>query len=176
MTSHLKIAAATCDDLQPLCELFFELFEHQNRGATELFRMPARADTSEGERLVSYIQGILDADEQALFVAKRAAARVGFVHVRTDRAPESASVPFRQARCEGWIQHIAVAADSRQTGVGRALVDASREWALQQGATSVGLQVWGFNQSARAFFEKLGFGVRTVQLSSELHGPTAGDL
>ena len=50
----------------------------------------------------------------------------------------------------------------RGQGLGKALMDTVRNYAVQIGVESLELNVWNFNKSAAAFYEHLGF---TVQKS-----------
>lgn len=160
----LLIRKAEKEDFSALCDLFFYLFQQQHLGEPELFRKPDENDESERERLLSYLLDTLDKTNQVFLLAICGSVCLGFVHVLLHTSPESPTVPFRQVRCEGWIQHIVVLPDFQGAGIGQALVQAAKDWAHKEGATSVGLQVWGFNQGAVTFFEKLGHKVRTLML------------
>lgn len=160
----LLIRKAEKEDLHSLCHLFFFLFQQQHLGDPELFRKPEVDDEAERDRLIAYLMDNLNKPEQIFLLAMRDSVCLGFVHVLLHTSLESTTVPFRRARCEGWIQHIAVLPDFQGVGVGQTLVRAAKDWANQGGATCVGLQVWGFNQGAATFFEKLGLKVRTVML------------
>lgn len=52
-----------------------------------------------------------------------------------------------------------VAAGARGSGVGRALLDASIDWALTRGAHKVHLEVWPHNEAAIRLYRSSGFGV-----------------
>lgn len=45
----------------------------------------------------------------------------------------------------------------RRFGVGRALVERAHRWALDKQVNQGELNVWEFNQTAIAFYEKLGY-------------------
>ncbi|MEU8483057.1 MULTISPECIES: GNAT family N-acetyltransferase [unclassified Streptomyces] len=60
------------------------------------------------------------------------------------------------------IQGLAVAADARGAGVGRALVRAALEHARKAGARRMTLRVLGHNAPARALYESEGFTVEGV--------------
>lgn len=57
----------------------------------------------------------------------------------------------------GWIYYMAVAADQRRRGVGRALVRASEEWLAERGVPKVNLMVRKGNEEVLAFYESLGY-------------------
>ncbi|WP_181769490.1 GNAT family N-acetyltransferase [Bradyrhizobium sp. UNPA324] len=60
-----------------------------------------------------------------------------------------------------YISDIAVHADARRKGVGRALMTKAREWASDHGVTKLGWDVWKHNASAMEFYEHLGATVDT---------------
>lgn len=159
----VSVRNASFSDMDSLCELFCYLFQQQHLGEPQLFRLPILDDEVERARLVRYIRSILEQPEHVLLVAMRADECIGFAHVVLRSSPESSTVPFRHARCEAWLQHIAVLPEFQGAGVGMSLAKASNHWAKNKGATALGLQVWGFNQKAARFFEKLGFQMRTTQ-------------
>ncbi|WP_373316946.1 GNAT family N-acetyltransferase [Streptomyces sulfonofaciens] len=61
------------------------------------------------------------------------------------------------------IRGLAVAADARGRGVGRALLDAAVEEARRQGARRLTLRVLGHNAPARALYESAGFVIEGIQ-------------
>ena len=57
----------------------------------------------------------------------------------------------------GWLYYVAVAADQRGTGLGRALVDAAEQWLAAQGARVIRLMVRADNDAVTGFYEALGY-------------------
>jgi len=57
----------------------------------------------------------------------------------------------------GWLYYVAVAADQRGTGLGRALVDAAEQWLAAQGARVIRLMVRADNDVVTGFYEALGY-------------------
>ncbi|WP_161497215.1 GNAT family N-acetyltransferase [Bradyrhizobium nitroreducens] len=55
-----------------------------------------------------------------------------------------------------YISDIAVHADARRKGVGKALMMKAKEWASGQGVTKLGWDVWKHNASAMQFYQRLG--------------------
>ena len=55
------------------------------------------------------------------------------------------------------VEDIYVTQTYRSQGIGRALVDASSDWARDKGADGVSLQVAAGNERARKFYDGLGF-------------------
>lgn len=60
-----------------------------------------------------------------------------------------------------YISDIAVHADARRKGVGKALMSKAKEWASDHGVTKLGWDVWHRNASAMQFYERLGATIDT---------------
>jgi len=60
---------------------------------------------------------------------------------------------------------LAVRSSARRLGAGRALMEATKEWAAERGLDAVSLTVWEFNVSAVEFYEAIGF--RTLSRTME---------
>jgi ribosomal protein S18 acetylase RimI-like enzyme len=59
----------------------------------------------------------------------------------------------------GWIYHLAVAADVRQRGLGRRMMEEAERLLRARGCVKINLQVRGGNQDVVAFYERLGFAI-----------------
>jgi len=57
----------------------------------------------------------------------------------------------------GWLYYVAVAADQRRTGLGRALVEAAEQWLVAQGARVIRLMIRAENHVVKGFYEALGY-------------------
>ena len=57
----------------------------------------------------------------------------------------------------GWLYYVAVAADQRGTGLGRALVRAAEQWLAGQGARVIRLMIRAENDAVKGFYEALGY-------------------
>lgn len=57
-------------------------------------------------------------------------------------------------RC--WVEDLAVSPDHRSQGVGRALLDAAREWARERGASHLELDSSDLRADAHRFYEREG--------------------
>jgi GNAT superfamily N-acetyltransferase len=110
-----------------------------------------------------YVDDLLAGDTSTILVAEVAGAIVGFAIVTVfDAPPIELLVPRRIVS----IRSMVVTEAQRGQGIGRALVDAAMLWGRAQGATTLELTVWEFNQHARALYERLGLTTihRTMQL------------
>ncbi len=95
----------------------------------------------------------------------------GFVWVEGKEVIGNISIR-RAAYSGGWIiGNVAVRADRRGEGIGRALMETALESAARRGGTWVGLEVQEENQAARRLYEGLGF--RPVGTMLELVRPAS---
>ena len=160
----LATRSAEQRDIAAIGSLFAELFTKAARGRPDLFRVPRADDAKERAELERYVAARLDATAERLIVAEENGMIFGVVHVLVEQVPDAPSVPYRRAVTEGWILNVVVGSQHRLRGVGRALDAAARDWARAQGAETIGLQVWAYNDEGREFFLRLGYEVRTMRL------------
>ncbi|MGH3056123.1 MAG: GNAT family acetyltransferase, partial [Gaiellaceae bacterium] len=59
----------------------------------------------------------------------------------------------------GWVYHVAVAAEARRNGYGRAMMAAAEERLRALGCPKLNLQINRFNAEVVAFYEALGYAV-----------------
>jgi ribosomal protein S18 acetylase RimI-like enzyme len=102
----------------------------------------------------SDVATILVRPEHMFFVAELDGQPAGYAFAEVVRRPES---PMHHAYDMMHLHHISVRPQHRRRGVGNALMDAVRGAGEELGITLVGLDVWTFNQEARAFFARQGF-------------------
>jgi ribosomal protein S18 acetylase RimI-like enzyme len=69
---------------------------------------------------------------------------------------------------EWWIYVIEIDEEFRGTGLGRSTLHAAEEFARANGATQLGLNVFGSNAVARHLYETSGFLVKNVLMHKEL--------
>ncbi|MCA1832463.1 MAG: N-acetyltransferase family protein [Actinomycetota bacterium] len=90
----------------------------------------------------------------AWLVAELGGMLVGMVTIhRGDRASIRHTAEFG----------ITVAADARDIGIGRALIEAMERWAREQGIIKVCLRVFVNNERAKSLYEKLGYEIEGVE-------------
>lgn len=59
----------------------------------------------------------------------------------------------------GWVYHLAVAADLRQRGFGRRMMEAAEGKLRDMGCPKINLQVRSSNQAVIDFYKRLGYGI-----------------
>jgi len=84
---------------------------------------------------------------------------VGYLWVGRDNSGEASS---------WWIWDILVESEQRGKGLGRATMKLAEEYARSQGARTLGLSVFGFNDAARGLYESLGYETTTVKMRKAL--------
>jgi ribosomal protein S18 acetylase RimI-like enzyme len=67
-----------------------------------------------------------------------------------------------------YVFDIAIEEAERGKGLGRATMLAAEEYVRRQGQAEIGLNVFGFNEPARALYESLGYHVVAVQMRKQL--------
>lgn len=100
------------------------------------------------------LSAFLETGEGTIFAAETDGEIVGFVAIIVRNAPD---LPILQPRRMGVIDSVGVAPQAREQGIGRALMEKAHAWAKTQGATSVELNVYEFNQAARHLYETMGY-------------------
>jgi ribosomal protein S18 acetylase RimI-like enzyme len=89
-----------------------------------------------------------------VFVAEVDSLPVGYAYAEVIQRPEA---PFHHAHEMVHLHHISVRPAHRRQGVGHALLDAVCLAGSQRGIELLTLDVWTFNEEARAFFHRHGF-------------------
>jgi GNAT superfamily N-acetyltransferase len=98
------------------------------------------------------------------FVAEHSVDLIAFVTVML--AEESN--PLLQSMCYTRIGSVCVAKPFRGKGVGKQLMSLAEQWGASRGAKDMRLNVWSFNESALAFYQELGYQVRSVLMGKPL--------
>lgn len=99
------------------------------------------------------VREVLAKPDHHLLLATVDGVPAGYVYVELLRRPDtSATHPLAMT----YIHHISVRPEFRRQGVGRALVAAARTLGRNAGYGLMGLDVWTFNEPARAFFRSCG--------------------
>ena len=86
---------------------------------------------------------------------------LGFIHV-------CGETDYYMRGEAGHIADIVVAPDARGRGVGETLIAAAEQWARARGYSLLTLNVFLENASARALYERTGFGAETVRYVTAL--------
>jgi ribosomal protein S18 acetylase RimI-like enzyme len=119
------------------------------------WRRPQEIARSEQEALETFFAA--PSDSTAALVAEDAAGTpLGFVYL-------IALTDYFRQEPHAHVSVLAVDRSAEGRGVGRALLDASDEWARQRGYQSITLNVFAANTRARSLYERMGYGPETLR-------------
>ena len=145
----MRIRQALPEDYENLLPLFEEVDAHHRVHLPLLFKEPGIQ-----ARDRAYYQSVLDSKDYHVLVGELDGTLVGLVVVIIKDTPD---IPILVPRRFAVIDTIVVCKDLRQKGIGKQLMQAVCDHARKQGATSVELNVFAFNQDAQLFYEHLGY-------------------
>jgi diamine N-acetyltransferase len=118
---------------------------------------PAGPDTFSPDVVAS----LLDELGNLVFIAEVESSPAGYVYAEIiDRAETSFNYAYQMI----YIHHVSVRPTLRRQGVGRALLEAVQAEANKRDIRMISLDVWTFNDAARAFFSRSGFTAHSERL------------
>jgi GNAT superfamily N-acetyltransferase len=128
-----------------------------------LFAPPGtRPPTWEEKRAVVALRQAIDSHDSTVIVAEDGAGElIGFCTAYQDM--HSVRFGYR-----AWVEDLAVHPDRRSTGVGKALLDAAKDWARERGATHLELDSADTRTDAHRFYERERPSWRSVCFAWEL--------
>jgi ribosomal protein S18 acetylase RimI-like enzyme len=144
----ITVRAATIDDTASIAVLNAEVQALHATALPDLFK-PA-----DGAALASAVAAMIAGSRNLVWLAEVGDEPAGYAYAELIQRTETS---HRYAEDMIYLHHLAVAAAHRRRGVGTALMAALNAHASQHAITRVGLDVWTFNESARAFFRRQGF-------------------
>jgi GNAT superfamily N-acetyltransferase len=146
-----EIRAARRDDVPALVAAYEWLFAPPGV-------RPPMWDT---ERAAERLGALIDRDDGEVFVADHDGAVVGICTVMLDID----SVRFGR---RAWVEDLAVHADHRSAGHGKALLDSAKEWGRSRGATHLELDSGEARADAHRFYEREQPSYRSISFGWEL--------
>ena len=156
----MLIRPACLEDYPDFGRLYLEINDLHAAAHPDLFA-PTRIPPHDEEDF----QIMLCDPNQAVFIAEVDGQAAGFIDVVLREAP---LLEILMPRLFGVVDSIGVNAGFRRQGIGEALMQCAARWAAEKGATSLELTVYEFNQSAIAFYERLGYTPLSRKLSKSL--------
>lgn len=145
----IEIRPATPQDYDDLCALLGQVDALHRDNLSHLFQKPSGPIRDE-----DYVLSLIADDDVGLFVAEAAGVVVGFVHAMVCDSPP---IPIFVQRRYAVMDNLVVDPHFQRGGLGRRLIEQAHRWAADQGATSAELTVYDFNETARTFYESLGY-------------------
>ena len=147
---EIIVRSARRDELERVNELRRMVNDVHVSGRPDIFR------PGFGPEMRDYVYKQFDSDEYDILVAVTDGVICGYAVTAVGHKPLS---PYNNERYFYHVEEFGVDADYRRMGVATALVDYIKRDAKAKGLSRVELDVWEFNEGARAFYEAAGFKV-----------------
>jgi ribosomal protein S18 acetylase RimI-like enzyme len=148
-TLIFRIRKAALSDYDSLLPLFEQIDLLHRESLPEIFVKPEGSP-----RKKDYLEDLLQQPDVGFFIAEEKDQTIGFVRGVVRDSPPTAI--FTQRRY-AVVDSAVVNKDYQGMGVGRKLMETVHEWARDNGAESVELNVYEFNADAISFYEHLGY-------------------
>lgn len=156
-----NIRKARQNDLEAVNNLLRQVLEVHHRGRPDLFRPEGKKYTD--EELLS----IFNNPETPVFVYDKAGTVLGYAFCVLQRQDSGSLQPLTTL----YIDDICVDESSRGKGIGKALFECVRAFALERGCYNITLHVWECNPGARAFYESLGLSPQYTSMETICQWP-----
>jgi GNAT superfamily N-acetyltransferase len=150
--SDVRIVEGGAERIADLEPLWRALYEHHRGIAEGVARVRPFADTWR-KRRGQYQAWLTGEDEAVLLLAERGGRVVGYAMLTG--GPGAATWDLGERVAE--IETLSVLPEERGGGVGAALVEASRRWALERGADTIAVGLAHTNEGAERFYGREGF-------------------
>ena len=162
-SNQVSIRSAAAGDRPALVGLMAELQEYERR--MEADRAPG-PEIAEGH--FAYLEGVVERQRGAIFVAAAGAQPVGFAVCFVEAHEHGDLHVLAGQRRYGFISDLFVAAPYRAQGVGARLVAAAEAHLRAQGLTSVHISFLARNVNAEAAYRRLGYSPYMVTYAKRL--------
>jgi GNAT superfamily N-acetyltransferase len=111
----------------------------------------------------SFLAGMLDSEDEVIFVSEENGAITGYVFVALE------PLSWKELRGPaGFVHDLLVTEEARRGGTATRLMDAAVAWLRKRGAPRVILWTAAPNDAARVLFRRLGFRDTMVEMTLEL--------
>ncbi len=164
--SDIRIVEAGPERIADVEPLWRALYDH-HRGIAEGVASVRPFEDTWRQRRGQY-QGWLEGDgEAALLLAEGGGRVVGYAMLTA--GPGAATWDLGERVVE--VETLSVLPDERGGGVGAALMEASRRWALERGAGSIAVGLAHTNDGGLRFYERQGFAPFYLEMVLDLRSP-----
>ncbi len=145
----IKIRQATVDDAKTIAELNFHVQSVHRDALPDMFK-PAIVD----DEMIALNAERMSNEDAVTYIAEDEGQPIGYIYAQVHHRPEN---PFSYARHHILVDAMSVNPEYYGTGAADMLMQAVKDFALEQGMKKVVLDVWDFNKRAKRFYEKQGF-------------------
>lgn len=160
MEATITYRTATADDALAMCELGQLLNAVHHAARPDIYA----AATEDFSRDLPHWSGVFEKPGQVVWLASAGDQAVAFI-----TASLSASVgPLMKPQNVVRIGSVCVAERFWGKGIGRALIQRIKDWALAHDAQDLRLTVWPFNERAARMYAEFGFERRAVEMGMRL--------
>jgi GNAT superfamily N-acetyltransferase len=163
MSINFSIRKATKKDYSGMEALFAEIDTHHREALPQVFRKPGGP-----ARTKDFLYAVLADRESVIFIAESDDRIIGLVYACIRKYPDT---PIRVPYRTGEIDQLIVNKKYRRYGIGKALMEKAEQWASEMKLDRLELSVWDFNQSARFFYQDLGYAPVFHRMWKILKGP-----
>jgi ribosomal protein S18 acetylase RimI-like enzyme len=150
----ISIRPATLDDYEAFNDLTRQIDQQHIAAYPELFQ------AVEPPRSLELVQSYIEAEEKYLWLATQADQVAGLILFELQ---QSGDFPLLVPRRFVLIDMLVVDSAFRRQGIGRALMTAVHDWGTAQGIDHFELSVYKLNPEAQAFYERMGYAVKTMR-------------
>ena len=147
--SDLRIVEAGPERIGDLEPLWRALYDH-HRGIAEGVAAVRPFEDTWRRRRAQYEGWLAGEDEAALLIAVRDGRAVGYAMLTVGQGPATWDLGEKVAE----IETLSVLGDQRGSGVGAALMEACRRWAVGRGADAIAVGLAHTNNGAQRFYER----------------------
>ncbi|QAX85410.1 GNAT family N-acetyltransferase [Pseudomonas sp. DTU12.3] len=160
MDEVITYRTATVEDALSMCELGQLLNSVHHAARPDIYA----AATEDFSRDLPHWSGIFEKPGSVAFIAHVGERAAGFI-----TANLSASVgPLMQPQNVVRIGSVCVAEQFWGQGIGLALIQRVKDWAVEHGASDLRLTVWPFNERAARIYAEFGFETRAFEMGMRL--------
>ena len=143
----MEIRFAATQDVPGILSLLRQVGQVHHEGRPDIFRAGAQKYGA------SQVLGMLDKAASPIFVAVEDSKVLGYGFCQIKKFEQD---PVIADHTELYIDDLCVDESTRGKGVGKAIYQEICRYAKMRGCSAITLNVWRCNESAMAFYEKLG--------------------
>ncbi|MBP5959239.1 GNAT family N-acetyltransferase [Pseudomonas anatoliensis] len=160
MDDIITYRIATAEDALTMCELGQLLNSVHHAARPDIYA----ASTEDFSRDLPHWSGVFEKADQVVFIAHVGDQPAAFI----TGSLSASSPPLMQPQKVVRIGSVCVAERFSGKGIGRALMQLVRDWAIEHDAQDLRLTVWPFNERAARMYAEFGFEDRAVEMGMRL--------